>query len=236
MSEPTWNSEVGPESDALAAIAPASTPQPEPSPASAIPAVPAAAAAAQPRKIVFAGYTASQLILGVAVVAMLIWGMWVTRTIITPPQKIVKANLSSIVGDYVQAQAHSASPPQEVEAEMRKFMTSLDGELQRRSASGQVILVGEAVLSKGVEDITPDVMKAVYASGVTRPTPASAEQIMQSGTEGPIPQMPVNPPAPQADAAGSAFGPMPAPASAAAAAAPMADAASFGGPYGAGGQ
>jgi hypothetical protein len=190
-------------------------------------------ATAQPRKTVFAGYTASQLILGVAVVAMLIWGMWVTRTIITPPQKIVKANLSSIVGDYVQGQARSASPPQEVEAEMRKFMTSLDGELQRRSASGQVILVGEAVLSKGVEDITPDVMKAVYASGVKRPTPASAEQLMQSGSEGPIPQVPINPPAPQAAAGPSAFGPMPDPASPAA---PMADPASFGGPYGAGGQ
>lgn len=233
MSEPTWNSEVGPESDALAAPAPASTPQPEPSPAIAIPAAPAAAAA-QPRKTVFAGYTASQLILGVAVVAMLIWGMWVTRTIITPPQKIVKANLSSIVGDYVQAQARSASPPQEVEAEMRKFMASLDGELQRRSASGQVILVGEAVLSKGVEDITPDVMKAVYASGVKRPTPASAEQLMQSGSEGPIPQVPINPPAPQAAAGASPFGPMPE--QAPATAAPMADPASFGGPYGAGGQ
>ncbi len=167
MSEPTWNSEAGPESEALAATAPTSAP----APVIAAPAAPAMAAA-QPRKTVFAGYTASQLILGFAVVAMLIWGMWVTRTIITPPQKIVKANLSSIVGDYVQAQARSASPPQEVEAEMRKFMTSLDGELQRRSASGQVILVGEAVLSKGVEDITPDVMKAVYASGVRRPTPA----------------------------------------------------------------
>lgn len=231
MSEPTWNSEVGPESDALAATAPTSAP----APVIAAPAAPAMTAA-QPRKTVFAGYTASQLILGVAVVAMLIWGMWVTRTIITPPQRIVKANLSSIVGDYVQAQARSASPPQEVEAEMRKFMTSLDGELQRRSASGQVILVGEAVLSKGVEDITPDVMKAVYASGVKRPTPASAEQLMQSGSEGPIPQVPINPPAPQAAAGASAFGPMPDPASAAAAAAPMADAASFGGPYGAGGQ
>lgn len=225
MSEPTWNSEAGPESEALAATAPTSGP----APVIAAPAAPAMAAA-QPRKTVFAGYTASQLILGVAVVAMLIWGMWVTRTIITPPQKIVKANLSSIVGDYVQAQARSASPPQEVEAEMRKFMTSLDGELQRRSASGQVILVGEAVLSKGVEDITPGVMKAVYASGVKRPTPASAEQLMQSGSEGPIPQVPINPPAPQAAAGASPFGPMPEQAPA------MADPASFGGPYGAGGQ
>lgn len=225
MSEPTWNNSIEPESEALGEAAAA----PTPAPVAAGPAI----EVAKPRKTVLAGYTAGQLVVGLVIIAMLIWGMWVTRTIMEPPQKIVKANLSAIVGDYVQAQARSANPPQEVEAEMRKFMASLDGELQRRSASGQVILVGEAVLSKGVEDITPHVIKAVYASGVKRPTPASAEEVMQSGAEGPIPQMPVRPAPPQA-AAPSAFGPMPEQASAAAA--PMGDPSSFGGPYGAGGQ
>lgn len=226
MSEPTWNNSIESESEALGEAASA----PSPAPAVARPAI----EVTKSRKTVFAGYTAGQLVVGLAIIAMLIWGMWVTRAIMEPPQKIVKANLSAIVGDYVQAQARSANPPQEVEAEMRKFMASLDGELQRRSASGQVILVGEAVLSKGVEDITPHVMKAVYASGVKRPKPASAEEVMQSGAEGPIPQVPLTPAPPQAAAAPSAFGPMPDQASAAAA--PMGDPSSFGGPYGAGGQ
>ncbi|MPS71410.1 MAG: hypothetical protein E2586_23330 [Novosphingobium sp.] len=174
-----------------------------------------AAPQASKRRTVFAGYTAGQLFAGIGVLGLVVWGMWVTRTITAdPPQRIVKANLSGIVGDYVQAQARSTNPPQEVEAQMRQFMASLDTELQRRSAAGQVVLVGEAVLSKGVPDITPEVVKAVYASGVGRPQPASAQQMMRSGpaaspmSQGLIPQVPVPQlPTGAAPMAASPFGP-----------------------------
>lgn len=126
-------------------------------------------------RTVFAGYTAPQLLLALAVLAVAIWGMWVTRAITAKPapQRIVKADLSRIVGDYVQAQSRSATPPDQVQFQMRQFMASLDNELQRRGAEGQVVLVGEAVLSKSVPDITPDVVRAVYSSGIKRPQPAS---------------------------------------------------------------
>lgn len=233
MIEPTWNTSLEAESELLATA--------EPAPAQTFSATPApAAAGAKSGKAVFAGYTASQLLLGLAVIALLVWAMWVSRAITMPPQRIVKANLSGIVGDYVQAQARSANPPQEVETQMRAFMASLDSELQRRSAAGEVILVGEAVLSKGVEDITPQVMKAVYASGVKRPEPASAEQMVRSAGQGPIPQVPVPPPA-SAPAPAGAFGPMPdagvaAPAPIGEPAPAGANVSSFGGPYGAVGQ
>jgi hypothetical protein len=202
-----------------------------------------AVATPKPKRIVFAGYTAPQLILGVALIAVLIWGMWVTRAITAPPQRIVKANLSGIVGDYVQAQARSATPPDQVQEQMRAFMTSLDTELQRRGADGQVVLVGEAVLSKSVPDITPDVLTAVYASGVKRPLPATPQQMnqmLQGGVPGPIPQVPATAPAPapaQVSAGENPFAPAPA------AGGPAFDPAmagasvsSFGGPNGAGGQ
>ncbi|MEG8221861.1 type-F conjugative transfer system protein TrbI [Sphingomonas sp. HH69] len=206
---------------------------------------PAAEAVVAPtaKRIVFAGYTAPQLVLGVALIAVLIWGMWVTRAITAPPQRIVKANLSGIVGDYVQAQARSATPPDQVQEQMRAFMTSLDTELQRRGADGQVVLVGEAVLSKSVPDITPDVLTAVYASGVKRPLPATPQQMnqmLQGGVPGPIPQVPATAPAPapaQVSAGENPFAPAPA------AGGPAFDPAmagasvsSFGGPNGAGGQ
>jgi len=193
--------------------------------------------------IVFAGYTAPQLVLGVALIAVLIWGMWVTRALTAPPQRIVKANLSGIVGDYVQAQARSATPPDQVQEQMRAFMTSLDTELQRRGADGQVVLVGEAVLSKSVPDITPDILTAVYASGVKRPLPATPRQMnqmLQGGVPGPIPQVPTTAPAPapaQVSAGENPFAPAPA------AGGPTFDpgmagasVSSFGGLNGAGGQ
>src|SRR3546814_414896 len=102
------------------------------------------------------------------------------KALITPKQeRIVSARLSSIVGEYVQAQARSTSPPAQVEAEMRKFMASLDKELERRSSGGEIVLVGEAVLTKNVPDITDKLKEAVYASGVARPKQASALELQQ---------------------------------------------------------
>src|SRR3546814_17010006 len=101
--------------------------------------------------------------------------MWVTRELVKPRQdRIVAARLSSIVGDYVHAQARSASPPAQVEAAMRKFMESLDSELAHRAKKGEVVLVGEAVLPKNVPDLTDHFLYAVYACDLPRPTQASA--------------------------------------------------------------
>lgn len=140
---------------------------------------PAQVTAASPKpKAVFAGYTAQQLILGAVLLVALLWAVWITKAVTAEkPQHIVKADLSRIVGEYVQAQARSATPPDQVQAQMRTFMATLDAELQRRGAAGQVVLVGEAVLSKSVPDITADVAKAVYASGVKTPTPATPTQM-----------------------------------------------------------
>ena len=169
------------------------------------------------RKTVFAGYTAAQLLIAAALVLALVWAMWVTKVVTAEkPQHIVKADLSRIVGEYVQAQARSATPPDQVQAQMRTFMASLDTEFQRRGAAGQVILVGEAVLSKSVPDITADVARAVYASGVKTPMPATPAQ-MGSMMQGQVPAAPAIAPVEMAQvapvpAAPNPFAAVPAPA------------------------
>ena len=141
---------------------------------------PASQPARRAKRAIFGGFTRLQMLVGLMVLAALVWGMWVTKILVTPKQEsIVSARLSTIVGEYVQAQARSASPPAQVEAEMRKFMESLDDELQRRGSSGQIVLVGEAVLTKNVPDITDKLKDAVYASGVARPKQASALELQQ---------------------------------------------------------
>lgn len=132
------------------------------------------------RRAVFAGLSRAQILAGLLVLGAAIWGMWVTRELLKPRQdRIVAVRLSSIVGDYVQAQARSASPPAQVEAEMRKFMEALDSELTQRARKGEVVLVGEAVLTKNVPDITDNLRDAVYASGITRPRQASAADLQR---------------------------------------------------------
>jgi len=181
--------------------------------------VAAPVAVAVRRKTVFAGYTAAQLLIAAALVLALVWGMWVTKLVMAEkPQHIVKADLSRIVGEYVQAQARSATPPDQVQAQMRTFMASLDTELQRRGAAGQVILVGEAVLSKSVPDITADVARAVYASGVKAPMQATPAQ-MGSMMQGQVPAAPAIAPVEMAQvapvpAAPNPFAAVPAPATA----------------------
>lgn len=173
-----------------------------------LPPGPAPASLARParRRAAFAGFSRTQIVLGAIGLAALVWSLWVTKLLMTPQQDhIVSARLSSIVGEYVQAQARSASPPAQVEAEMRTFMASLDKELQRRSAGGQVVLVGEAVLTRNVPDITEKLKAAVYASGISRPRQASAEELQrmeQLSAGAPAPN-----PAPRAPASLSSFAP-----------------------------
>lgn len=133
-------------------------------------------ARAKPRAV-FAGFTRWQILAGLLLLATFVWAMWVTRQVSARQDHIVSVRLSDLVGEYVEAQRYSASPPERVKAEMQAFMASLDKELARRSAGGDVVLVGEAVLSKNVDDITDTVKKAVYASGVPVPKRLTAEEL-----------------------------------------------------------
>ena len=213
------------------------------------PPPPAAVIPAPRRRTIFAGFTARQIVAGILVLAAIVWTMWVTKALLAPKQDhLVKVRLSSIVGEYVQAQSRSSSPPAQVEAEMRTFLASLDKELERRSAGGQVVLVGEAVLTKNVPDITDSLKAAVYASGIQPPKQASAQELQRmeqlSAAASAPPNMPpaVAPgygPTAAIDPMAQAQGMPPVPAPQAASGqygSPVASVATFGGPNGNGGQ
>jgi hypothetical protein len=90
-------------------------------------------------------------------------------------------------------------------------MGTLDEELRKVGAGGTTVLVGEAVLSKNVPDITDQIRKAVFARvplPAAAPVPASGPAVgamlpPASGSVAPAAQ--VQAPAPQ----GSPFGPAP---------------------------
>jgi hypothetical protein len=106
-------------------------------------------------------------------IVMLLWGAWVTKHIASPAAAVPMASvrLETIVSEYVQAQSHSNGQPEAVAAQTRAFMGALDQELQKVGASGTTVLVGEAILSKNVPDITDQIRRAVYAKV---PLPAAA--------------------------------------------------------------
>lgn len=110
-----------------------------------------------------------------ALVAAGLWGAWVTKNVLGAGDRpaIAKVQLSGIVGEYVQAQARSATPPDQVTTETRAFMGEVQKNLEHRGASGQIVLVGEAVLAGNVPDITAEVRREVYTH-VKMPQPAAA--------------------------------------------------------------
>lgn len=114
-------------------------------------------------------------------VAVGLWGAWVTLELTTQAEtpSMARIQLSSMVGDYVQAQARSSTPPDQVTAETRAFMAEIERNLKARGAKGQIVLVGEAVLAGNVPDITAEVRRQVFAK-VRMPLPAqqAAQSVM----------------------------------------------------------
>lgn len=108
-------------------------------------------------------------------VAAGLWGAWVTKNVLAagdlPP--MAKVQLAGLVGEYVQAQARSATPPEQVTSETRAFMAEIQRNLAARGQAGQIVLVGEAVLAGEVPDITAELRREVYAR-VKMPQAAAA--------------------------------------------------------------
>lgn len=128
------------------------------------------------------GRAASRPRIGLMPIAMVsalvgagLWGAWVTKNVLGARDipAIAKVQLASLVGEYVRAQARSATPTEQVTTETRAFMGEVHNSLERRGASGQIVLVGEAVLAGSVPDITAEVRREVYAR-IKMPQPAAA--------------------------------------------------------------
>lgn len=133
----------------------------------------------------FAGLTYTQLGLMAVALAAVIWGMWATAKIFAlEDRRVVSVRLAAIVNDFVTAEARSGTPPDQLTARTRAFMTALDSVLKKRAADGQVVLVGEAVVAASVPDVTMEVVADLAQLVKMRPPaampPAMAPPIAQT--------------------------------------------------------
>ena len=145
-----------------------------------LPPVPPSAASTQRAPAARGGLPKAAFAGAAFAVAVALWGAWVTKEVLTPPAAVPMASvrLEMLIGEYVQAQARSNAPPEVVTGQTQAFMAALGQELKRRGQDGTTVLVGEAVLSSNVPDITPQVRAAIYAR-VPAPA-ASAAPPMQA--------------------------------------------------------
>ena len=163
----------------------------------------------------FAGLTYAQIALMAAALAAGIWGMWATAKIFAlEDRRVVSVRLAAIVNDFVTAEARSGTPPDQLTARTRTFMTALDSVLKKRAADGQVVLVGEAVVAASVPDVTMEVAAGLAQLVKMRPPAAMPPAMAASMTVSGMPQAPPAPPqiplsAPE-PSANSPFGTQPA--------------------------
>lgn len=156
---------------------PETAPQPKPTKAK-----PKAVAA----KRGFAGLSPREIVLFFAAISVFIWGAWVTKNLSDGPrQEFVQLQLQNIIGEYLQAQARSASDEQTAAQQTAAFMATLDQTVASLSEGGKIVLVHEAVIGGEIPDVTESVKAAVYAK-VPRPqlaqAPASIQQAQQTQT------------------------------------------------------
>jgi hypothetical protein len=149
----------------------------------------------------------------VAGVATLAWGAWMTRSVMdlqaAGHSRFVKVQLQGLIGEYIRAQARSATPPEKVSAETSAFMGELDKVVKGLSSDGKIVLINEAIVAGDVPDVTDAVRREVY-SRIPPPraaAPQDVESAMRSYLMGA--GAPGNP-APAPDAAAGAV-PAPAP-------------------------
>ena len=87
----------------------------------------------------FAGLTYSQLGLMAVALAAAIWGMWATAKIFAlEDRRVVSVRLAAIVNDFVTAEARSGTPPDQLTARTRAFMTALDSVLKKQIGRAHV--------------------------------------------------------------------------------------------------
>lgn len=126
------------------------------------------------------GVSPTQVLLVAAGVATLAWGTWVTRSVMdlqaTGETQFVKVQLQGLVGEYIRAQARSATPPEKVSAETSVFMTELDKVVKGLSSEGKIVLINEAIVAGDVPDVTDAVRRQVYAK-VPQPRQAAAQDV-----------------------------------------------------------
>lgn len=112
----------------------------------------------------------AEIFIVAAVIASIVWGAWVTKTLTAAPpkQEFVQLQLQGIIGEYLQAQARSGSDEATAAQETAVFMQKLDQTVAGLSAGGKVVLVHEAVIGGDIPDITEAVRREVYGH-VARP-------------------------------------------------------------------
>ena len=127
----------------------------------------------------FGGIAVSRLALAGTLALTAVWVAWASKGIAdlrAHENHLVKARLSEVVSDYVQATARSGATPDQVSQQTANFLRVLNESVTAHGANGQIVLLANAIVAGEVPDITDQIRAEVYAK-VPKPAPASNNQV-----------------------------------------------------------
>lgn len=98
--------------------------------------------------------------LGLSMIASTLWGVWATDKLLAlEKREVVTVQLSSIMGDFVEAEARAGRSPEETRRRVEAYLKAVEASVEQLGRDGRTVLVAEAVVSGS----TPDLTEAVRA-------------------------------------------------------------------------
>lgn len=111
---------------------------------------------------VVAGWPVRGILIAVLAIAVAGWIVWATRTLITlRERRIVSVSLSSLVQDFVAAEARAPQAGEAAAARTRAYLAAVDRTVSALGRDGTIVLVSEATLGRSVPDATGTVRREI---------------------------------------------------------------------------
>lgn len=108
------------------------------------------------------GWQVGRLLGGAAVLCAALWGLWLTREVLTlKERRIVSVSLQSLIEHYVAETAQEGVGEEEAQRRTRAYLAAVEAVVASLNDGRTTVLVSEAVIGKTAPDITPAVEAAV---------------------------------------------------------------------------
>ena len=121
------------------------------------------------------GFTPRDLAIVAAFLVLVVWAFWATRELLElRDRRIVSVSLSTIIKNFVAAEARNGSSPEQAAARTKAYLAATDAAMQSLSRSGATVLVSEAVVGNSVPDMTGAVADAVRQAMAKEPAPPTS--------------------------------------------------------------
>lgn len=111
------------------------------------------------------GISPTAIALALSMIGSTLWGIWATeRLFALEKREVVTVQLSGIMGGFVEAEARSGRPPEEIRQRVQAYLKAVEASVAQLAREGRTVLVAEAVVAGS----SPDLTEAVRADVARR--------------------------------------------------------------------